>query len=79
MQLLEKEIIDQLKEINKNLEKINNVLLPPSKPKITINKKELMGLVNQHKEEMEDDERRLKDLTLWQKFTGYTPDDIDVW
>lgn len=36
-------------------------------------------LLNKHSKKMKDDERKLKERTLWQKFTGYIPDDIEAW
>jgi hypothetical protein len=77
--LCSKEINNQLIAINENLQKIANNLQPKQKPKITITKKELELHIKKHAEKIESDKRRLKERTLWQKFTGYIPDDIEAW
>jgi hypothetical protein len=74
-----KEINNQLIAINENLQKIANNLQPNQKPKITITKEELELHSKKYAEKIESDERRLKERTLWQKFTGYIPDDIEAW
>jgi hypothetical protein len=71
------EINKQLIAINKNLQKIANNLQPNQKPKITITKEELELHSKKYAEKIKSDERRLEERTLWQKFTGYIPDDIE--